>query len=351
MVAETETLCQSLCVPKRIDKHSPSESVLFKLFLVILLRQCLFLAFVRVVTQTKDIGNPMKMNISASTIYLHTWAIYLGALLPGAFYGVFDGHGGSNAAAVYVKDNAMKLFFEDANLPQTSDVDDNFLEKLENRHRKAFLLADQALAGECSVPASCGTTALTALVLGGHLIVANAGDCRAVLCRKGVAIQISQDHRPSSSLERQRVEEVGGYIEDGFLNGDLAVTRALGDWYMKFPLGSSSPLISEPEIHQTLLTEDDEFLIVACDGIWDVMSNEDAVRLVRRALRRHNDPHRCAGELVNEALRLNTSDNLTAIVVCFASIYRESTSQRPRLRCCSLSEEARNRLRSLLEGN
>ena len=73
-----------------------------------------------------------------------------GCPLPSAFYGVFDGHGGSNAAAAYVKDNAMKLFFEDANLPQTSDVDDSFLEKLENRHRKAFLLADQALAGECS---------------------------------------------------------------------------------------------------------------------------------------------------------------------------------------------------------
>ncbi|PSR92473.1 Protein like [Actinidia chinensis var. chinensis] len=275
-----------------------------------------------------------------------------GCPLPSAFYAVFDGHGGSNAAAAFVKENAMRLFFEDANLPQASDIDELFLEMLEGSHRKAFLLADQALAEECSVPVSCGTTALTALILGRHLIVANAGDCRAVLCRKGVAVQMSQDHRPSYSQERERVEMLGGYIEYGYLNGDLAVTRALGDWYMKFPLGSASPLTAEPEVQQIMLTEDDEFLIVACDGIWDVMSNEDAVSLVRRGLRRHDDPHQCARELVNEALRLSTSDNLTAIVVCFTSpVCRESTPQRPRLRCCSLSEEARNRLRSLLKGN
>ncbi|KAI8019028.1 putative protein phosphatase 2C 13 [Camellia lanceoleosa] len=285
-------------------------------------------------------------NLSAHLDYL------FGYPLPSAFYAVFDGHGGSNAAAAYVKENAMKLFFEDANLPPTSDIDDAFLEKLKNSHHRAFLLADQALASECSVPDSCGTTALTALVLGKHLMVANAGDCRAVLCRKGVAVQMSQDHRPSYSPERQRVEELGGYFEDGYLNGDLAVTRALGDWYMKFPIGSSSPLTAEPEVQQIMLTEDDEFLIVACDGIWDVMSNEDAVSLVRHALRRHNDPQQCARELVNEALRLNTADNLTAIIVCFTSVCHESTpQQRRRLRCCSLSEEARNRLRSLLEGN
>ncbi|KAF5956248.1 hypothetical protein HYC85_003473 [Camellia sinensis] len=162
-------------------------------------------------------------NLSAHLDYL------FGYPLPSAFYGVFDGHGGSNAAAAYVKENAMKLFFEDANLPPTSDIDDAFLEKLKNSHHRAFLLADQALASECSVPDSCGTTALTALVLGRHLMVANAGDCRAVLCRKGVAVQMSQDHRPSYSPECQRVEELGGYFEDGYLNGDLAVTRALGD--------------------------------------------------------------------------------------------------------------------------
>ncbi|XP_028091431.1 probable protein phosphatase 2C 13 [Camellia sinensis] len=273
-----------------------------------------------------------------------------GCRLSSAFYAVFDGHGGSNAAAVFVKENAMKLFFEDANLPQTSEIDDLFLEQLESCHRKAFLLADQALAGECSsVPVYCGTTAITALILGRHLMVANAGDCRAVLCRKGVAVQMSHDHRPSYPPERKRVEELGGYIKYDCLNGDLAVTRALGDWYMKRPLGSASPLTAEPEVQQRMLTEDDEFLIVACDGIWDVMSNDEAVNLVRLALECHDDPKRCAKKLVNEALRRSKDDNLTAIVVCFTPPICQP--QRPRLRCCSLSEEGMNRLRTFLEGN
>ncbi|MCE5165729.1 hypothetical protein HAX54_011920 [Datura stramonium] len=198
-------------------------------------------------------------------------------------YARFDGHGGSDAAA-YIKNNAMRLFFEDADLPQTSSVNQTFLEELVNSHRRAFLLADQALADERSVDAYCGTTAITVLVLGRHLVVANAGDCRAVLCRKGAAVQMSEDHRPTCQLERQRVEGLGGLIEYGYLNGDLAVTRALGDWYMKLPFGSVSPLTAEPEVQQTLLAEEDEFMIIGCDGIWDVMSNQEAVNIVSQSL-------------------------------------------------------------------
>ncbi|XP_030539876.1 probable protein phosphatase 2C 13 [Rhodamnia argentea] len=270
---------------------------------------------------------------------------------PSAFYAVFDGHGGPEAAA-YIKRNAMKLFFEDTVLLETPPIDDIFLKELESYHRKVFLLADLALAGDCSVSKSCGTTALTALILGRHLLVANVGDCRAVLCRKGDAVEMSQDHRPSFLPERRRVEELGGWVNDGYLNGCLSVTRALGDWDLKLPLGSASPLIADPDVQQVVLTEDDEFLIIGCDGIWDVMTSQYAVSLVRQGLRRHSDPHQSARELVMEALRLNTTDNLTVIVICLSSPDRPEScpSRRRRLRC-SLSEEARNRLQSLLEGN
>lgn len=268
---------------------------------------------------------------------------------PSSFYAVFDGHGGPDAAT-YMKNNTMRFFFEDAELPQTSDIDEKALQDLESCHRRSFLLADRALADELSVVDSyCGTTALTALVVGKNLLVANAGDCRAVLCRKGDAVQLSQDHRPSCEVERKRVEDLGGTIEYGYLNGELAVTRALGDWYMKLPFGSASPLTAEPEFQWTLLTEEDEFLIIGCDGIWDVMSNQEAISLVRRELRNHNDPQQCARELVTQALKRDTCDNVTAIVVCFSST--QSQDGRPRLRRFCMSEEARNKLRSLLEGN
>lgn len=86
------------------------------------------------------------------------------------------------------------------------------------------------------------------------LLVANAGDCRAVLCRKGEAIDMSGDHRPIFPSEKKRVEESGGYVEDGYLNGVLSVSRALGDWDLKLPKGSDSPLIAEPEFRHIILT-------------------------------------------------------------------------------------------------
>ncbi|XP_022860309.1 probable protein phosphatase 2C 13, partial [Olea europaea var. sylvestris] len=142
-------------------------------------------------------------DLSAHLGSLYKWS------QPSAFYAVFDGHGGSDAAA-YVKNNAMKFFFEDAILPQTSDNDEKFLQDLVRAHRKAFSLIDLALADEQnSVDSYCGTTAITALVLGRHLLISNVGDCRAVLCRKGVAVQLSHDHRPSCQLERRRVEDLG----------------------------------------------------------------------------------------------------------------------------------------------
>ncbi|KAJ0246434.1 protein phosphatase 2C 49 [Hirschfeldia incana] len=270
---------------------------------------------------------------------------------PSAFYAVFDGHGGSEAAT-YVKQNAIRLLFEDEKFPQTSEVNSVYVEEVKSSLRNAFLQADLALAEDCSISSSTGTTALAALISGRILMVANAGDCRAVLCRKGKAIEMSHDHRPIYLPERRRVEESGGVIEDGYLNGELSVTRALGDWDMKRPHGSKSPLISEPEIKQITLTEDDEFLVIGCDGIWDVLKSQEAVSIVKRGLNRHDDPARCARELVTEALRRNTFDNLTAVVVCFVTVDREDEPEVPleKKRCCSLTPEAFRSLRSLLDG-
>nr|GEZ69108.1 probable protein phosphatase 2C 13 [Tanacetum cinerariifolium] len=156
----------------------------------------------------------------------------------------------------------------------------------------------------------------------------------AVILRKGIVKQMSNDHRPPNVQEKKRVEELGGYFADGYLNGELAVTRALGDRHMKSPIGSNSksPLTAELEMRQMVLTDDDEFMIIGCDGIWDVMSNEEAVGLVRRQLIQYNDPERCARELIDQALRPHTSDNLTAIIVCFSSQIKAPQPWRPKFR-------------------
>ncbi|RZR76178.1 hypothetical protein BHM03_00000806 [Ensete ventricosum] len=153
------------------------------------------------------------------------------------------------------------------------------------------------------------------------LVVANAGDCRAVLCRRGKAIDMSQDHKPACSKERKRIEALGGHVYDGYLNGLLNVARAIGDWHingMKDRDGSG-PLSAEPEVMKMWLTEDDEFLILGCDGIWDVFLSQNAVDFARRKLQEHNDPAACCKELVDEALKRKSSDNLAVVLVCFQS--------------------------------
>ncbi|CAN0927342.1 Probable protein phosphatase 2C 27 [Linum grandiflorum] len=220
---------------------------------------------------------------------------------------VFDGHGGTDAA-LFVRKNILRFIVEDSQFPIC----------VEKAIKSAFLKADYAFADDASVDISSGTTAITALMFERTLIIANAGDCRAVLGRRGRAIELSKDHKPNCTPERLRIEKLGGVIYDGYLNGQLSVSRALGDWHMKGTKGSACPLSAEPELHGTSLTEEDEFLILGCDGLWDVMSSQCAVTIVRKELMIHNDPERCSKELVREALKRNTCDNLTAVVICFS---------------------------------
>ncbi|KAG0488483.1 hypothetical protein HPP92_007045 [Vanilla planifolia] len=229
-------------------------------------------------------------------------------LSPGAFYGVFDGHGGKDAAS-FVCNNLLKFVIEDQHFPTS----------LEKALKSAFVMTDHAFADTRSLDRSSGTTALTALIFGRTMLIANAGDCRAVLGKRGKAIELSRDHKPNCNVEKLRIEELGGIVSDGYLNGQLSVARAIGDWHMKGPKGSTCPLSAEPELQKTTLTDEDEFLVMGCDGLWDVMSSQCAVTIVRRELMDHNDPERCSRELVREALKRNSCDNLTVIVVCFSS--------------------------------
>ncbi|KAF5206353.1 phosphatase 2c protein [Thalictrum thalictroides] len=230
---------------------------------------------------------------------------------PNAFYGVFDGHGGKHAAD-FVCDHLPRFILEDEDFPR----------EIERVLASAFLQTDTAFAEACSIDAALasGTTALAALVIGSSLVVANAGDCRAVLCRRGKAVEMSRDHKPICTKERKRIEASGGYVYDGYLNGQLNVARALGDWHMEgLKDQEGGPLSAEPELMTTRLTEEDEFLIIGCDGIWDVFRSQNAVDFARRKLQEHNDPILCCKELVDEALKRKSGDNLAVVVVCFNS--------------------------------
>ncbi|WOK95070.1 putative protein phosphatase 2C 27 [Canna indica] len=259
-----------------------------------------------------------------------------------SFYGVFDGHGGKDAAH-FVRDNLPRVIVEDSDFPL----------KLEKVIVRSFLQTDLQFAKTCSLQSlSSGTTALTAMIFGRSLLVANAGDCRAVLSRLGVAIEMSKDHRPCCVKERMRIESLGAFVDDGYLNGQLGVTRAIGDWHlegMKEQLGQpGGPLIAEPELNMTTLSKEDEFLIIGSDGIWDVFSSQNAVDFVRRRLQEHNDVKLCCKELVEEAIKRGAMDNLTIVMVCFHTDPPAHIVHRGRLRR-TISAEGLHSLKCLLE--
>ncbi|TGO57752.1 hypothetical protein BCON_0062g00220 [Botryotinia convoluta] len=140
------------------------------------------------------------------------------------------------------------------------------------------------------------------------LYTANVGDARIVLCRNGKALRLSYDHKGSDENEGKRVANAGGLILNNRVNGVLAVTRALGDAYMK-DLVTGHPYTTETVIQP----DSDEFIILACDGLWDVCSDQEAVDLVRH----QQDPVAAAKQLVEYALARFSTDNLSCMIVRF----------------------------------
>ncbi|KAJ7703195.1 phosphatase 2C-like domain-containing protein [Mycena rosella] len=139
------------------------------------------------------------------------------------------------------------------------------------------------------------------------LYSANAGDARGVLCRAGKAIRLTYDHKGSDKQEAKRIIDAGGFVMSGRVNGVLAVTRSLGDSSMKeFVVGA-------PYTTETELCDEDEFLILACDGLWDVTSDQAAVDLIREV----NDAQVASQMLLKDAMANHTSDNVTVLVVRF----------------------------------
>lgn len=135
-------------------------------------------------------------------------------------------------------------------------------------------------------PIHAGCTSVCAVISGKTLTVANAGDSRVVLCRKGgVTEPMSYDHKPMHETEMNRITNAGGFVNQfGRVNGNLNLSRSIGD--LKYKQMTSIPpagqmITAEPDIKQVELQDDDEFIILACDGIWDCLTNEEAVKFVR----------------------------------------------------------------------
>ncbi len=133
-----------------------------------------------------------------------------------------------------------------------------------------------------------GSTAVVALLQGREaLVVANAGDSRCVLSRGGRALELSRDHKPDDPQELARIRAAGGSVADGRVEGNLNLSRALGDltYKQEARLPPARQMITaQPEVRTLALTPQDDFLVMACDGIWNVLSSQQVVDHVRAGL-------------------------------------------------------------------
>lgn len=176
---------------------------------------------------------------------------------------------------------------------------------------KAYEKTDQTILSNSSNLGRGGSTAVTAILINGQrLWVANVGDSRAVLSRGGQAIQMTIDHEPNT--ERGSIEDRGGFVSNmpgdvPRVNGQLAVSRAFGDKSLK------SHLRSDPDVLDMNIDVNCDVLILASDGLWKVMSNQEAVDVVRG----FKDPQKAAKQLTAEALNRNSKDDISCVVVRF----------------------------------
>jgi len=172
-----------------------------------------------------------------------------------------------------------------------------------------------------------GTTAVVALVHNNKLYVANAGDSRCILCRSGKVVEMSKDHSPDVEDERNRIEAAGSKIcSEGRINGGINLTRAIGDHGYKqnkdLP-AEKQAVIALPDVRVTDLTEEDEFLVLACDGIWNAMTNDEVLDFVRERLNREEKISKICEEIFDHCLAPDTNndgtgcDNMTCLIIRF----------------------------------
>ncbi|MED6225131.1 hypothetical protein PIB30_090727 [Stylosanthes scabra] len=178
-----------------------------------------------------------------------------------------------------------------------------------------------------------GSTACVAVIRGNKLVVANAGDSRCVLSRKGQAHNLSKDHKPELEAERDRIINAGGFIQVGRVNGSLNLARAIGDIEFKQNKGlpAEKQIVSaEPDITSVELCDDDEFLVIACDGIWDCMSSQQLVDFIHAKLKEENKLSVVCEMVFDRCLAPTAGgegcDNMTMILVQFKTPLNPSAS-------------------------
>ena len=250
-----------------------------------------------------------------------------------SFFAVFDGHAGARVSAYCAKQLLEAITtnedFKNQSACSAAELSKAgpSLENVKKGIKTGFLNLDDKIRGMPEILSGedkSGSTAVCAMVSPEHIFFANCGDSRAVLARDGAVAHSTQDHKPVNPTEKERIQNAGGSVMVQRVNGSLAVSRALGDFEYKNVKGKGpcEQLVSpEPEISCEARAEMDEFLVLACDGIWDVMSNEELCDFVRSRMLLSDDLKLVCNQVVDTCLykvRCGTSD-------CFTCARKEPT--------------------------
>jgi len=272
-----------------------------------------------------------------------------------ALFAVFDGHGGSEVA-LFSKKHISPALRETAQFKEG--------EYAKGLERSFFQLDEMILAdypdclktclqeaGESNFghlrpdphgDACAGCTATACFIKDRKIHIANAGDSRIVLCQGGKAIDLSEDHKPELDSERDRIVKAGGYITEGRVNGNLNLTRAVGDFTYKKDksLQPAEQIITvAPDISSQDLLESDEFLILGCDGVWDRKTSQEVVDFVKPRLdSKPKDKPLSAivEELLDDLISPNVGaydglgcDNMTCVIVDLVADKRNADGSLP----------------------
>ncbi|KAK0615845.1 phosphatase 2C-domain-containing protein [Bombardia bombarda] len=235
-----------------------------------------------------------------------------------SFFGVYDGHGGDKVA-LFAGEHVHNIIakqdtFKAGNYEQA--LKDGFLAT-----DRAILNADPKYEEEVS-----GCTACVGLITEDKIYIANAGDSRSVLGVKGRAKPLSFDHKPQNEGEKARIVAAGGFVDFGRVNGNLALSRAIGDFEFKksAELAPEQQIVTAyPDVVVHDLADDDEFLVIACDGIWDCQSSQAVVEFVRRGIAAKQDLDKICENMMDNCLASNTEtggvgcDNMTMLIIGF----------------------------------
>ncbi|XP_023689788.1 protein phosphatase, Mg2+/Mn2+ dependent, 1Nb (putative) isoform X1 [Paramormyrops kingsleyae] len=232
------------------------------------------------------------------------------------FFAVYDGHAGSTVAQ-YCSRNLLDHIRATGAIKPVEDKD-----HVRRGIRDAFLSIDQHLHTMARRQGweRGGSTVVAAMLSPYHIYLANCGDSRAVLCRDGQLCLYTEDHKPFNPREMERIQNAGGTVSLQRINGSLAVSRALGDFNYKeteWRTPTEQMVSPEPDIYEVERSAADEFLLLACDGVWDIISSEELCSFVRNRLEVCADLSEVCTQVVDLCLYKGSLDNITVILICF----------------------------------